>query len=66
MCVCVCVCVNIIIGNGHGDQNLNPIQGCLHFQIANILGEGMNQTILPPAMHRIVRSRLLILGRQLV
>ena len=44
----------IIIGNGHGDTSSNPGRDWLQFHSTNTLGKGMDPTILPAAMGKIV------------
>ena len=42
----------IVVGNGHGDQSLKSWMRLLAFYIA--LGKGMNPTVFPPAMGKIL------------
>ena len=39
-----------VVENGHGDTRSNPELDWLYSHSTNTLGEGMNPTILPPAM----------------
>ena len=52
-----CGVMDIVIGNGYWELSSNPGQGfvCIPHSV-NTLGKGINLTVLPPTMGKIVRQ----------
>ena len=46
--------MDIDVEKRHGNTSSNPRQGSLHFTYANTFGQGIDPTILPQAMGKIV------------